>query len=109
MTTLTYIGAFLLIVFTSARLTRVLVFDDFPPAAWIRVQWDSRTAGSGWNELFHCPYCMGVWVALPVTVLAVGFTLGWGVFGTILGLWWVFCAWMAVAYLSGIIVATNWG
>lgn len=106
---LTYIAAALALILASARLTRAIVFDDFPPSKWIRDRWDAKTGGTGWNELFHCPYCMGVWVSLPLTVLTVGLTLGWGVFGSILVIWWVFLAWMAVAYLSGIIVATNWG
>ena len=109
MSTLVYIGAVLALIFASARLTRAVVFDDFPPSKWIRLKWDNLTVGTGWNELFHCPYCMGIWIALPLTVLAVGFTLGWSVFGGILGIFWVFLAWMTVAYLSGIIVATNWG
>jgi hypothetical protein len=109
MNALTVLGAVIALVFASARLTRVIVFDDYPPSRWVRNKWDQYTATSGWNELFHCPYCMGVWVALPLVVLAAGLTLGWGIFGTLVGLFWLVCAWLAVAYLSGIIVATNWG
>lgn len=102
-------AAAILLIFAVARITRALVFDKFPPAQWIRDKWDSKTADSGWNELFHCSFCMGIWVALPFVVITAGLTFGWAVFLTLAGLWWVFLAWMAVGYLAGIIVATEWG
>lgn len=109
MTALTAVGLFALLTMATARVVRAITFDDFPPAAKLRDWWDGKTIGSGWNELFHCAYCMGVWVALPAVVLAVGVTFGWGVFLTVGGVFWALCGWLAVGYLSGIIVASNWG
>lgn len=109
MSVLAYIAAGLAVILASARITRNIVFDDFPPTAAIRRWWDSKTADNGWNSLFHCGYCMGFWVSAPFTVLATGLTVGWGVFETLSGIFWVICAWFAVGYLSGIIVASDWG
>lgn len=103
------IGAALLVILATARVTRSLVFDDFPPTMRIRAWWDLKTGDSAWNELFHCPYCMGFWIALPAVVLTSGFLFGWGLFATIAGIFWVLCGWFAVGYLAGIIVASNWG
>lgn len=109
MTTFMTIAAFFLVVFAVARATRALVFDDFPPVVRLRGWWDGKTIGSGWNELFHCPYCLGFWLALPAVVLASGFLFGWGLFLTLAGVFWVLCGWFTVGYLAGIIVASNWG
>lgn len=109
MSVLAYIAIPIIVVFASARMTRMLTFDDFPPAKFIRDHWDARTLDSGWNELFHCPYCMGIWVSLPFTVLGVAILFGWGAFTTLTGAFLAFCAWMTVGYLNGIIVGSNWG
>lgn len=109
MSTIYYIGMALAVIFASARITRNIVFDDFPPTAALRAWWDTKTAGNGWNSLLHCGYCAGFWIALPFTVLGAGLTFGWAIFGTLVGLFWVICAWFAVGYLSGVIVASDWG
>jgi hypothetical protein len=48
----------------AARLTRVIVFDDYPPAISFRVWWDSLTNDGAWSKLVHCPWCMGPWITL---------------------------------------------
>lgn len=108
-TTTSVILAAIVAVWASARLTRLVTFDSFPPIQWIRDQWDARTSESGWNELLHCAYCFGTWAALPIVVIFAGMLFGWGVFLTLAGVWWVFCSWLAVGYLAGIIVAQDWG
>jgi hypothetical protein len=57
-----------LLALTSARVTRLLVADQFPPVARAR----SRLAAAGdWQAyLLSCPWCMGVWVAGVVTAVA---------------------------------------
>jgi hypothetical protein len=104
-----YIAAFAMVALASARITRNLVYDDFPPTAALRRWWTGRFGEEGWGGLLLCPYCIGFWVALPFTVLGVGFLFGWETFATLDGLFWTACAWFAVGYLSGIIPASNWG
>ncbi len=104
-----YFLAFLLATIATARLTRAIVFDDFPPSQWVRDRWDDKTHDSGWNELFHCGYCMGIWVGLPVTALTVAAIEGWDVFASWQGVILALFAWMGVSYVAGIIVASDWG
>lgn len=103
------IAAFIVVTGAVARLTRNLTFDNFPPAAMYRRLVERIANGTAWGELATCPYCLGIWVALPFTVIAAGLLFGWAIFGTLVGVFFVFCAWMTVGYLAGIIVATNWG
>jgi hypothetical protein len=53
---------------TSARVTRLLTADAFPPIARAR----SWVAARGdWQEyLVSCPWCIGVWISAAVTGLA---------------------------------------
>lgn len=83
-------------VLSSARLTRLITQDSFPPAIWARTKWDDWTEDSDWNKLFHCHWCMG-----PYTTAFVGLT-GWlSDFHTA---WWVFNIWLAGSYLNSMIV-----
>jgi len=101
--------AALLCVAASARLTRLLTQDMYPPAMWLRDRWDARTEESDWNLLLHCHWCLAPWVALPL-VVASYFALAdhrsdfhpWH-------LLWGFMAWMAVSYLASWIVNNDEG
>lgn len=78
-----------LMALTSARVTRLIVADAFPPVARLR----SRLAApGGWRAyLLACPWCMGAWVAGLVTVV----TEAW------YGLPAPLLVWPAVAWVSG--------
>lgn len=56
-----------LLAVTTARVTRLLVADAFPPIARAR----SWVAARGdWQEyLVHCPWCVGVWAAAALTLV----------------------------------------
>lgn len=71
--------SFVLLALTSYRLTRLLVVDKFPPILWVR----ERLTGNEdegiypwrwvpfWLEyLAGCYWCVGVWTAGAVTLLA---------------------------------------
>lgn len=79
----------LLLALASARVTRLLVADAFPPVARLR----SRLAAHGdWQDyLLSCPWCMGAWVALALTLA----TEAWR------GLPAPLLVWPAVAWVSG--------
>lgn len=60
---LNYFVMFLVGTLAAARVTRLIVEDDFPPAVAVRNFIDSRFPAK-WATLFHCPFCMGFWVSL---------------------------------------------
>jgi Protein of unknown function (DUF1360) len=59
-----------------ARLTRLLVSDSI--TVFIR-QWVIRTWGADSlpAKLFHCSWCMSIWIALPVMPVATLFPNRW--------------------------------
>lgn len=80
----------------SARLTRLLTQDAFPPLVKVRAWWDAKTEDSLWNPLLHCHWCASPWV-----VALVG---AWGYFTSLHWTWWAFTAWLSISYLAAIIV-----
>lgn len=78
----------------SARLTRVITIDDYPPTIAIRIWWDTITKDGAWSKLVHCPWCMGPWITLiALASFVVSFlhpALGWA--------WWIFWGWLALSY-----------
>ena len=95
-----------LIVWTiaSARITRLVIFDHYPPMVWLRITWDRYTGNSSWNLLLHCGYCLAPWVALVAGALGC-WSLGIE-FSTLVDHWWLaVCVWLSVAYLAAITVA----
>lgn len=83
-------------IVSSARLTRLLTQDDFPPAAWLRIKWDDKTDGSSWNTLFHCHWCMSLWTTLPIGA--------WAYLSNLHISWWIVNAILAASYLNAMLV-----
>ena len=84
-------------ILSSARLTRLLTQDVWPPVVWLRIKWDDWTEDYGdWNKLFHCHWCMGPW-----TTAVIG---AWGWASNLHWTWWAFNIWLAAAYLNSMIV-----
>lgn len=87
----------------SARIVRLLTWDHYPPAVWLRMKWDAKTEQSEWNLLLHCGYCAAPWVVLlngGAGVLAHEFAPTW-VWLT----WVIFNAWLAMSYVAAIVMA----
>lgn len=67
---------FLLAVLACYRLTGMIVYDDGPAGIFARLrEWagvydlgENLQPRTGMGRFFECPHCMGVWVALVVTV-----------------------------------------
>jgi len=87
----------LLLLVGSARIVRLIAFDTYPPATWLRMKWDDRTHQSAWNELLHCAYCLAPWIVLING--AVGWATEWHI------IWLAINAWLTVAYLAAALVA----
>jgi hypothetical protein len=103
---LTIIAAVLVAVLGVYRLARIIIWDVFPPAVWLRIQWDNLTydkaAGefNSWNKLLHCPWCLIPWIMLVA--------IGW-FFGSLYGpewvawTWWLFWGWLALSGVSSMV------
>jgi len=86
-----------------ARLTRVAVHDEFPPADWIRTHWVRLTDGSGWQWLLLCWWCLAFWVAL--------FCIGWWIASLyilwVAWAWWIFWGGLALGYLAPMVIVRD--
>lgn len=88
--------AIIVFVLATARLTRLLVNDEFPPSVWLRIKWDTITKDGSWSKLVHCPWCAAPYIAAIL--------LAWGVLSGLHWSWWVFCGWLAGSYAASWIV-----
>lgn len=86
-----------------ARLTRVVVYDDFPPSVWWRNQWSIWTKDGPWAKLFHCWWCLSFWVAL----VCIGWFLLVDVHPFFLWSWWIFWGALALGYLSTMLIVRD--
>lgn len=91
--------AFALAVIASARFTRLVVFDSWPPIAWLRDRWERVTTPGKWRELFTCPFCFAPYPTLIDLLLGWSSDLAWW--------WWLPNAWFAAAYLAAMIVVRD--
>lgn len=100
-------------IISAARITRVLVYDKFPPAAWVRDKYLDATDGSGWGLLALCGYCMSFWVTAALVVwadLAGVFdrepAFGWS--GDLsVPIWWLINGVFAMSYLAATYIAND--
>jgi hypothetical protein len=96
-------------VVSTARLTRLLLHDAWPPARAFRHFWWNRTAGrggwrAGWGVLFvgeepddpGCPFCLAPWLGLVVLL--------WGYWSGPDLWWWLFNGWLAGSYVAPMVV-----
>lgn len=86
-------------IVSSARLTRLLVQDVFPPVMWVRNKWDEWTETGwfeNWNKLFHCHWCMSIWVTTAIVLW--GWLSNWHIS------WWLVNGIIAMSYVAAMIV-----
>lgn len=95
------VAAALVAIFGVGRLSRIVTYDDFPPAARIRAWWRTRNNDGPWTKLLTCPWCFTPWAMLAC--------LGWFAAGLwvlwIAIAWWVFWGWLALSYAASIVIA----
>jgi hypothetical protein len=94
--------AILTAVLGVGRLSRVITYDVFPPAAWVRARWTDLTYSRGdWSKLLTCFWCLTPWIML---VAVAWFLLadGW-----VLVAWWVFWGWLGLSYASSMVIARD--
>lgn len=88
------------------RLSRIVTYDSFPPAQLLRMRWSDWTDNHGhpeWGLLLNCLWCATPWIML----VAVGWFLLGLVVTWIAVAWWVFWAWMALSYLTSMMMVRD--
>lgn len=93
------IPALLVAVFGVGRLSRILTYDDFPPAAWVRTIWDRITNDGDWSKLAHCQWCATPWIMAAC--------LAWAWLSGLHWTWWLFWGWLGLSYLASIVIARD--
>lgn len=83
----------------TARATRLLVDDSYPPSAWVRDKWRALTNDGAWSSLVDCAFCAAPYIAAVNGAYAWASDLHWS--------WWMLNIWAAVAYASAIIVVRD--
>lgn len=96
MTPFEWIAVAVVTVLSSARITRLVTWDSFPPSARVRILWDKITGYGEWAMLVHCGYCFSLW--------ATAFVLGWGYLVDWHWSWWLFNGWLGAGYAAAIVV-----
>lgn len=97
-------------IISVARITRLAVYDKFPPVSWLRDKYLDATDGSGWGLLALCGYCMSFWIALLV--------IAWGLWSEVyaapstyadapFAVWWIVNGVFAVSYLAATYIAND--
>src|SRR6478735_12639597 len=66
-----WIALALVLITSTARLTRLITWDHFPPIKWLRDKYADWTDGSSWQLLGFCGYCASFWLLLIVVALGV--------------------------------------
>lgn len=83
-------------VLAATRLVRLIVDDDWPPIMRARDRYVNRVSAE-WAPLVECPWCVGVYVALPATLWFASL-VAWPGATWNLYLWWICNGWMALAW-----------
>ena len=94
--TLTMIAAIVAGTLGTARATRLVVDDDYPPVVWLRDAWRRLTNDGPWATLVDCAFCAAPYLAAA--------NLAWAILSDLHPAWWIVNTWLAVAYLAAIVV-----
>lgn len=94
-----WIAIALVSIASSARITRLLTYDAFPPVVRIRMWWDKVTKDGEWALLAHCGYCASFWITL--VVLGSGWLSDWA------PAWWFVNGVFGASYLAAILMAND--
>jgi hypothetical protein len=94
--------AILVAVLGVGRLTRILVYDDYPPTMWLRRKWIDLTKAGPWAKLATCLWCASPYVAaVCVAWGALSFNRPWE------WTWWVFWGTLSVAYVAAMVLVRD--
>jgi hypothetical protein len=71
-----------------SRTARLLVWDDFPPIAWLRLKFYVVTKDTAWKKLGECAFCLAPYLSLGMIAWALLSDLAWW--------WWLPNIWWGV-------------
>lgn len=89
------LAAVALLVIGSARITRLVTGDKFPPSIRLRIWWAGHT-NSMWQPLMECPWCFAPYV------VAANMTAAW--LSDLHPAWWIINGWLAASYAASWVV-----
>lgn len=95
--------ALLVGVLSVARTARLLIWDAYPPAVWLRMKWDTKFGDEGWGALIHCQFCATPYMAAG---MALWFWLAFFHGGeTAQQTWWIINGVWGLSYVSALVVS----
>ena len=99
-----FVAAILVATLGVGRWARLVTYDTFPPAAWIRQQWMNLThKHEEWANLFFCPWCFTPWLFLVCFAhFAASFYHPFWAWS-----WWLLWGWGALSYVTSMIIARD--
>jgi hypothetical protein len=97
-----WIAVAIIAIGSAARLTRLVVHDDFPPMRWFRDWVLDKFEPSPWTLLVICPFCVSFWITLVIFGLAPSVVENYGEPWSIL--WWWVNGSLAASYVVGEVV-----
>lgn len=71
-----------------SRMARLLVYDEFPPVAWLRLKFFVAVGDSAWKKLGECAFCLAPYLSLVMIAWALLSDLAWW--------WWLPNIWWGV-------------
>lgn len=93
---LTTVAAVVVGILASARFTRLVVADKFPPSMWVRMKFAEITKDGSWSTLVQCPWCFAPYV--------VAADLAWALLSNTDTVWWIVNGWLAASYAASWVV-----
>lgn len=99
MTPFVWVAVAVVSVVSSARITRLVTWDSFPPSIWVRRTWDSVTREGSWSLLMSCPWCLSFWIH-GIVVLS-GYYSDWHL------VWWLVNGIFGGSYIAAMIVVRD--
>lgn len=111
MNALTLLVAYVLAVIATARLTRLVVHDSWPPMLKARLAfltWAGQTEPrERWSDIATCPFCAAPWLSIPVLAVAVAADVWTPDLSTVAGWWWLLAVWASLSYLAAMWVVRD--
>lgn len=92
-----------------ARVTRIVVYDEFPPTVWLRLKVESMLIGRGpyvrgWGKIVTCWWCLAPWVML-VCILWWTFLIPVSPF--FMYAWWAWWGMLAGGYVASMVIVRD--
>ena len=98
-----WIAVAVVVISSSARLTHLVTYDDFPPIKRLRDAFTDFTDKSPrlqeWQIVAYCGYCASFWMTM--------FVVMWGRFANWDSIWWLANGTLGASYLAAILMAND--